>query len=96
VATPAAPTRLRVRLFADRLVIAEASVRAPLGTWRVLGCTRHNRVAVAFVRAEIEGTCWATLVPMTHLELGGLGPLVTLERQGQPGQDPLVGWAHFC
>jgi hypothetical protein len=95
-AAPATSTQLRVRLRPDGQVASETAVLDPLGAWRVLGCTRHNGVSVAFVRAEIAGACWVALVPTAHLEPGRRGPLVTLERQGQPGQDPLVGWAHFC
>jgi hypothetical protein len=95
-AAPATSTRLRVRLRPDGQVASETSVLDLLCAWRVVGCTRHNGVSVAFVRAEIAGACWVALVPTAHLEPVGQGPLVTVERQGQPGQDPLVAWAHFC
>ena len=48
------------------------------------------------VRAEVAGACWVTRIEPTWLARSDREVPVTLERQSNPPQEPLLGWILFC
>ena len=74
---------------------ADADPVAPGATWENLGSVRQVGQRMAFVRAEIAGESWASLVSGEWLDQDRTSPLVTLTRQTQP-HPPLTGWSRFC
>jgi hypothetical protein len=48
------------------------------------------------VRAEVAGACWVTRIERTLLARQDREVRVTLERQSDPHQEPLLGWILFC
>ncbi len=62
-------------------------------TWQILGCTPHEGCVV---RAEVAGACWVTRIEQTWLARQDREVRVTLERQGDPHLELLLGWILFC
>ena len=48
------------------------------------------------VRAEVAGACWGTRIAPTWLARQDHEVRVTLARQSDPPQEPLLGWILFC
>ena len=74
---------------------ASADPVAPDATWENLGSVRQDGQHMAFVRAEIAGESWASLVGGEWLDQKRTSPRITLTRQTQP-HPPLGGWICFC
>jgi hypothetical protein len=72
------------------LLGADADLAA---SWQVLGCTLHQG---CFVRAEVAGVSWVTHIPKARLPRQDREVLVTLARQSDAPQEPLMGWILFC
>jgi hypothetical protein len=90
---------LEVRLLSDgraRLSAAGSTPAVPDGAWQILGYVRQGGQRMGFVRAEIDGESWASLIGSERLEQGDSEPLVTLERQTTEPHAPLAGWIQFC
>ena len=51
---------------------------------------------MGFIRVEMAGASWATLIPRDRLGRIEAGLAVKLRRQSSVAQDPLVGWTLFC
>ena len=86
-------TVLEARLLPDGHLAPLESAPDPDATWQILGCTPHEG---CFVRAELAGASWTTRVARTWLERQHREVVVTLERQSDPHQEPLIGWILFC
>ncbi len=65
----------------------------PEATWQILGCTPHEG---CFIRAEMAGASWVARIQPTWLARQDREVPVTLERQGDPPREPLLGWILFC
>jgi hypothetical protein len=92
-------SHLRVLLLPDGHVneFASGADSIPLdATWKILGSVQQNGLEMAFVRAEIGGECWASLVTSELLDPGCTSPLITLARQSTRQREPLSGWSLFC
>ena len=61
----------------------------PAATWQILGCTPHEGCVV---RAEVAGAWWVTRIEPAWLARQDREVPVTLERQGDPPREPLLGW----
>jgi hypothetical protein len=91
--------RLQVVLLADgRLALPHhfEDLAAQEAAWEILGSVRQDAKPMAFVRAQIAGTSWASLVPSARLREPSRRPLVTLYRQSAAPRVPLSGWILFC
>ena len=84
---------LQVRLLPDGHLAPLGLDPDPAATWRVLGCTPYEG---CFVRAEVAGASWTARVQRGLLERHDSEVLVTLARQSDPPQEPLLGWILFC
>ena len=108
---PAAPTAANDCLASASLgavehlevvVLPEGQV-SPIGsepdleaTWEVLGHTGEAGTTMGFIRVEMAGVSWVTLIPRDRLRRIEAGLRVKLRRQSSVAQDPLVGWTLFC
>jgi hypothetical protein len=91
--------RLRVCLLPDGRITFPDSVAEPDAadaSWQSLGCVRQGPWQMCFVRAEIGGESWVSLVRSDQLDPRLTSPVVTLRRQSAPGREPLDGWILFC
>lgn len=89
---------IRIVLLPDGRVAMPKSGRVDTrgeATWERLGSILECGEPMVFVRAEIDGASWASLVPRSRLERAGVRPVVTLRRQTEP-HPPLAGWSRFC
>jgi hypothetical protein len=84
---------LQARLLPNGRVVVHGSDPDSDATWQILGCTPHEG---CFVRAELAGASWTTRVQSTWLERQDREMLVTLARQSDVPQEPLLGWILFC
>lgn len=64
-------------------------------TWEALGHVRQGADNMSFVRAEIRGAIWSTLVASEWLDERNPSPPVTLKQQTE-SHEPLSGWNLFC
>ena len=90
---------LQVRLLSDGRVqcpTASGMPAVPDGAWQILGYVRQGGQRMGFVRVEIDGESWASLVGSERLEQRDAEPLITLERQTTEPHAPLAGWIQFC
>jgi hypothetical protein len=92
-ATPHHAAALEARLLPDGHVALPDTDPDPAATWEILGCTAHEGCVV---RAEVAGACWVTRIERTWLARRDREVRVTLERQSDPHQEPLLGWILFC
>jgi hypothetical protein len=84
---------LEARLLPDGHIALPGTDPDPAATWQILGCTPHEGCVV---RAEVAGACWVTRIERTLLARQDREVRVTLERQSDPHQEPLLGWILFC
>ena len=91
-----ATSQLSARLLPDGHVVIPGTTPDPVATWQVLGSIQQDGVKMCFVRAELAGVSWTTLIPAAALERPERGVLVTLARQNGPRHEPLRGWDLFC
>jgi hypothetical protein len=84
---------LEARLLPDAHIALPGSEPDPAATWQILGCTPHEGCVV---RAEVAGACWVTRIEQAWLARQDREVHVTLERQGDPPGEPLMGWILFC
>ncbi len=84
---------LEARLLPDGHIALPGADPDPAATWQILGCTPHEGCVV---RAEVAGACWVTRIEQAWLARQDHEVLVTLERQGDPPREPLMGWILFC
>jgi hypothetical protein len=84
---------LEARLLPDGHVALPGADPDPAATWQILGCTPREGCVV---RAEVAGACWVTRIEPTWLARQDREVPVTLERQSNPPQEPLLGWILFC
>jgi hypothetical protein len=92
-------SHLRVLLLPDGRVngFTAGADSIPIdATWEILGSVQQDGLEMAFVRAEIRGECWASLVSSELLDPGCASALITLERQSTRRREPLSGWSLFC
>lgn len=89
-------TQLAARLLPDGQLVIPGATPDAGATWQVLGSIQQEGVKMCFVRAELAGVSWKTLVPAAALERPDQGVLVTLAPQNSPRQEPLRGWDLFC
>jgi hypothetical protein len=68
----------------------------PEAGWEVLGHAWEAGTPMAFLRIELGGASWATLLPKERLARSETGLRVMVRRQSSIQQDPLVGWTLFC
>jgi hypothetical protein len=81
------------RLLPDGHVALPDMDPDPAATWQILGYTPHEGCVV---RAEVAGACWVTHIEQAWLARPDREVRVTLERQSDPHQEPLLGWILFC
>ena len=89
-------THLQVRLLPDGHLAPLGSTPDPGATRQVLGYTHQDGTMMGVVRAELAGASWTTRVERTWLERQNQDVVVTLERQSDLHQEPLLGWIIFC
>jgi hypothetical protein len=87
------PHTLVAQLRPDGHVAISGDDPDPDATWKILGCTPHEG---CFVRAEVAGPSWTARIERTWLKQQPRDVVVTLERQSDPRQAPLLGWILFC
>ena len=86
-------THLQARLLPNGRLVVHGSVPEPDATWQILGCTPHEG---CLVRAELSGASWVTRIQHDFLAQPDRNVVVTLARQSEPDQEPLLGWILFC
>jgi hypothetical protein len=84
---------LEAQLLPDGHVALPGTDPDPAATWQILGCTPHEGCVV---RAEVAGASWVTRIEQASLARRDREVRVTLERQSDPHQAPLLGWILFC
>jgi len=95
-ASPGAVEHLEVVLLPGGHVSPIGSEPDLEATWEVLGHTGEAGTTMGFIRVEMAGASWATLIPRDRLGRIEAGLPVKLRRQSSVAQDPLVGWTLFC
>jgi len=88
--------QLEVVLLPEGHVARDGSELDAGATWEVLGHTGEAGTTMGFIRVEMAGASWATLIPKDRLSRIEGGLRVKLRRQSSVAQDPLVGWTLFC
>ena len=98
LATPSLDTveHLEVVLLPEGQVSLNGSELDAEAGWEVLGHTGQTGTTMGFIRVEMAGVSWATLIPKDRLGRIEAGLRVKLRRQSSVAQDPLVGWTLFC
>jgi hypothetical protein len=89
-------TQLQVRLLPNGHLVPLGATPDPDATWQVLGYTHQEGTMMGVVRAELGGASWTIRVEPARLERHDREVVVTLERQSDPHQEPLLGWIIFC
>jgi hypothetical protein len=84
---------LEVRLLPDGHVALPGTDPDPAATWQILCYTPHEGCVI---RAELAGASWVTRIEPASLARRDREVRVTLERQGDPPREPLLGWILFC
>src|SRR5215213_5772588 len=84
---------LEACLLPDGHVALPGADPDPAATWQILGYTPHEGCVV---RAEVAGAFWVTHIEQAWLARRDREVRVTLERQSDPHQEPLLGWILFC
>ena len=95
----AAAQTLLVALLADgRLQVLSGVPGAPDADarWQRLGWVWQDGRRMVFVRAEIAGASWGSLVRNERLGPRAGSARVTLTRQTAPPCEALSGWSLFC
>jgi hypothetical protein len=90
---------LLVTLHADgriEFLDAEITSQNAGASWRSLGWVWEGGRRMVFVRAEIAGESWTSLVQSETLDLGLEKSVVTLIRQTGRPREALSGWTLFC
>ena len=87
---------LEVVLLPEGRVAQSGTEPDPDATWDVLGHIWETGTAMGFLRVELGGASWATLLPKERLTQIETGLRVQVRRQSSVRQDPLVGWTLFC
>ena len=87
---------LEVVLLPGGRVAQSGTEPDPEASWEVLGHTWETGTAMGFLRVELDGASWATLLPKERLTQIETGVRVGIRRQSSVRQDPLVGWTLFC
>lgn len=88
--------QLEVVLLPGGLVAVSSAEPEPDATWEVLGHTWEAGTTMGFLRIELGGDSWATLIPRERLARLDNGVRVTVRRQSSVRSDSLVGWTLFC
>jgi hypothetical protein len=88
--------QLEVVLLPDGQVAVSGAEPEPEATWEILGQTWEAGTTMGFLRIELGGASWATLIPRERLARIETGVRVTVRRQSNVRADSLVGWTLFC
>ena len=88
--------QLEVVLLPGGQVAVSGPEPEPEATWEILGHTWEAGTTMGFLRVELGGDSWATLMPRERLARIETGVRVTVRRQSSVRQDSLVGWTLFC
>jgi hypothetical protein len=97
-ADPAGEEQMEVVLLPQgRVAVCDAGEMtiAAGARWEALGYVRQGAVEMSFVRAEIRGESWSSLVQSAWLNERRPSPPVTLKQQTAPHEPP-QGWSLFC
>ena len=89
-------TTLDACLRPDGQVALLGSDSDPAAAWQVVGCAPVEGTSMCFVRAELAGASWTTLIRAEGLPHDDTSRRVTVARQAALHQEPLTGWILFC